>query len=62
VKIIRPGRKSRKRKIKTETYFKWQQKKEARRERKGYNNKDLDRKTTSQVKQRSKWTCRLGKA
>jgi hypothetical protein len=52
VKIIRPGRKSRKRKIKTETYVKWQQKKEARRERKGYNNKDLDHKTTSQVKKK----------
>jgi hypothetical protein len=52
VKIIRPGRKSRKRKIKTETYVKRQQKKEAGRERKGYNNKDLDRRTTSQVKQK----------
>jgi hypothetical protein len=52
VKIIRPGRKSRKRKIKTETYFKRQQKKEAGRERKGYNNKDLDCRTTSQVKQK----------
>jgi hypothetical protein len=52
VKIIRPGRKSRKRKIKTETYFKRQQKEEAGRERKGYNNKNLDRRTTSQVKQK----------